>query len=170
MKNKNATQKLVLAALLAALTCVATMIIKIPSPLKGYMNLGDCVVLTAGWLLSPLYGFLAAGLGSALADIFSGYFVYAPVTFLIKGLMALAAWDIYKVLNKKTNNPVSRILSGFVAELIMIGGYYIFEGFMYGFEASLVNMPANAVQGIAGLVLGFALIKIFEKTKIPFQK
>lgn len=169
MKNKNATQKLVFAALLAALTCVATMIIKIPSPLKGYMNLGDCVVLTAGWMLSPLYGFLAAGLGSALADLFSGYFVYAPATFLIKGLMALAAWGIYKALNKKINSPVSRITSGFIAELIMIGGYYIFEGFMYGFEASLVNMPANAVQGVAGLVLGFALIKIFEKTKISFQ-
>lgn len=169
MKNKNATQKLVFAALLAALTCVATVIIKIPSPLKGYLNLGDCVVLTAGWLLSPLYGFLAAGLGSALADLFSGYFVYAPATFLIKGLMALAAWCTYKALNKKINNPVSRIISAVVAELIMIGGYYIFEGFIYGFEASLVNMPANAVQGVAGLVLGFALIKILEKTKISFQ-
>ena len=170
MNKKNATQKLVFAALLAALTCVATMIIKIPSPLKGYINLGDCVVLTAGWMLSPLYGFLAAGLGSALADLFSGYFVYAPATFLIKGLMALAAWGFYKMLSKKTNNPVSRIISAVVAELIMIGGYYIFEGFMYGFEASLVNMPANAVQGVAGLILGFALIKILEKTKIPFQK
>lgn len=169
MKNKNATQKLVFAALLAALTCVATVIIKIPSPLKGYINLGDCVVLTAGWMLSPLYGFLAAGLGSALADLFSGFFVYAPATFLIKGLMALAAWGIYKVLNKKINSPVSRIISAVVAELIMIGGYYIFEGFIYGFEASLVNMPANAVQGTAGLILGFALIKILEKTKISFQ-
>ena len=69
MKTKNATQRLVIAALIASLTCVATMIIKIPSPLKGYMNLGDSVVLVAGWMLSPLYGFLAAGIGSALADI-----------------------------------------------------------------------------------------------------
>ena len=67
------TKKIVMAALTAALACVATMIIKIPSPLKGYLNLGDCIVLTAGWLLSPTYGFLAAGLGSALADVFSGY-------------------------------------------------------------------------------------------------
>ena len=85
MKNKNATQKLVLAALLAALTCVATMIITIPSPLKGYLNLGDSVVLLAGWMLSPVYGFLAAGLGSALADMFSGYVIYAPATFVING-------------------------------------------------------------------------------------
>ena len=67
------TKKIVLAALMAALACVATMIIKIPSPLKGYLNLGDCIVLVSGWMLSPTYGFLAAGLGSALADVFSGY-------------------------------------------------------------------------------------------------
>ena len=169
MKSKNATQKIVLASMFAALACVATMVIKIPSPLKGYMNLGDCVVLTAGWMLSPLYGFLAAGLGSALADLFSGYAVYAPATFLIKGLMALAAWYIYKILNKKINSSVSRIISGFIAELIMIFGYYVFEGFLYGFSASLVNIPANAVQGAAGLILGVVLIKIFEKTKISFQ-
>ena len=166
MKTKNATQKIAVAALLAALTCVATMVIKIPSPLKGYLNLGDCVVLTAGWMLSPVYGFLAAGLGSVLADLFSGYVVYAPATFLIKGLMALVARFVYKALCGKIHSSISRIISGVLAEIIMVLGYYIFEGFMYGFSASLVNVPANAVQGIAGLVLGFVLIKIFEKTKI----
>lgn len=169
MKVKNSTQKLAVAALLAALTCIATMLIKIPSPLKGYLNLGDCVVLTAGWVLTPLYGFLAAGIGSALADVFSGYAIYVPATFLIKGIMALAAWFIFKILSKKINNPVSHIISGFVAEVIMVLGYYVFEGFMYGFSASLVNVPANAVQGAAGLILGFLLIKIFEKTKISYQ-
>ena len=166
MKTKNTTQKIAVAALLAALTCVATMVIKIPSPLKGYLNLGDCVVLTAGWMLSPVYGFLAAGLGSALADLFSGYVVYAPATFLIKGLMALVARFVYKALCGKIYSSISRLISGVLAEIIMVLGYYIFEGFMYGFLPSLVNIPANAVQGIAGLVLGFVLIKIFEKTKI----
>ena len=169
MKIKNTTQKIVIASMFAALACVATMIIKIPTPLKGYINLGDCVVLLAGWMISPVYGFLAAGLGSALADVFSGYFVYAPVTFLIKGLMALAAFYIYKLLSKKINNLVSRLISAFAAEVIMILGYYVFEGFMYGFGASLVNMPANIIQGTAGLVLGSVLIKIFEKTTISFQ-
>lgn len=166
MKTKNTTQKIAVTALLAALTCVATMVIKIPSPMKGYLNLGDCVVLTAGWMLSPVYGFLAAGLGSALADLFSGYVVYAPATFLIKGLMALVARFVYKALCGKIYSSISRIISGVLAEIIMVLGYYIFEGFMYGFSASLVNVPANAIQGVAGLVLGFVLIKIFEKTKI----
>ena len=79
---KTRTQKIVMSSLLAALACVATMIIKIPSPLNGYINLGDCVVLLSGWLLPPVYGFVAAGLGSALADIFSGYIIYAPATFV----------------------------------------------------------------------------------------
>ena len=158
-----------MAALMAALACVATMIIKIPSPLKGYLNLGDCIVLTAGWLLSPTYGFLAAGLGSALADVFSGYVTYAPATFIIKGLMALIAFYGFKLLNKKIGNLPSRIISGIVAEIVMILGYFVFEGVLYGFIPSAVNIPANGVQGIAGLIIGVILIKVFEKSKITLE-
>lgn len=166
--QNNTTQRIVMAALLAALTCVATMIIKIPSPLKGYLNLGDCVVLLAGWMLSPTYGFLAAGLGSALADIFSGYVTYAPATFVIKGLMALIAFYGFKLLHSKLGNISSRIISGTVAEVVMVAGYFIFEGFLYGFGPSLVNIPANVIQGIAGLIIGTILVKVFEKSKITF--
>lgn len=164
--SKNRIQKMVLAAMLAALVCIATMIIKIPSPLKGYINLGDCVVLLCGWCLSPVYAFLAAGIGSAIADIFSGYVIYAPVTFAIKGIMALLAFCIFNIISKKTNDVLSRIIGGIVAETVMVLGYFLFEGFMYGFGASVVNIPPNAVQGVAGIVLGTLLIKVFEKNKI----
>ena len=156
------TQKIVLTALLASRTCVSTMIIKIPSPLKGYINLGDCVVLLCGWLLSPVYGFLAAGIGSALADVFSGYILYAPATFVIKGLMALVAY----LLSRKSQKLPFLIISGFVAEVIMIAGYFIFEGFMYGFIPSLVNIPANAIQGVVGLILGIVIVRVFKKSNI----
>lgn len=169
MNTKNTTQKIVIAATLAALTCVATMIIKIPSPLKGYINLGDCVVLLAGWSLAPIYGFLAAGLGSALADLLSGYVMYVPATFVIKGVMALISYYGFKLLNKRVGNFPSQIVSGVVAEIWMIVGYFIFEGFLYGFAPSVVNIPANGVQGIAGLILGCVLIKIVEKNKISLK-
>ena len=165
----NATKRIVTASMLAALVCVATMIIKIPSPLKGYINLGDCVVLLSGWLLSPLYGFLAAGIGSALADVFSGYIAYAPATFVIKGLMAIIAYFGFRLLHKRLGSFSSRIISGTLSEIIMILGYFIFEGFLYGFVPSLVNIPANAVQGVAGLIIGTILIKVFEKNKIILQ-
>lgn len=164
MKTK--TQKIVTAAMLASLCCVATMIIKIPSPLKGYINLGDCVVLLSGWLLSPMYGFLAAGIGSALADIISGYLVYAPVTFVIKGIMAIIACFCFNSIKNKSGNIISRIIGGILAEITMIAGYFVFEGFMYGFGPSAVNIPANGIQGIAGIIIGLILVKFFEKTKI----
>ncbi len=167
--TSNTTKRIVIAAMVAALTCVATMIIKIPSPLKGYLNLGDCVVLLAGWMLNPVYGFLAAGLGSALADLFSGYVVYAPATFVIKGLMALVAFYGFKLLHNKIGNLPSRIITGFVAEVVMILGYFLFEGVLYGFGPSVVNIPANGVQGVAGLILGCLLVKVFENSKISLQ-
>ena len=160
------TKRIVLAALMAALTCIATIIIKIPSPLKGYLNIGDCVVLVTGWILSPVFAFLAAGLGSALADILSGYLIYAPITFLIKGCMAIVASYSFRLLRKRSNVLASRIIGGFVAEIIMIFGYYLFEGILYGYVSSAVNIPANGVQGAAGLILGIALIKIVDKSKI----
>lgn len=164
------TKKLVTAALFAALACVATMIIKFPSPLKGYLNIGDCIVLLCGWMLSPVYGFVAAGLGSGLADLLSGYLVYAPATFIIKGLMALIACYTFKLIHKSLgHNLPARIVSGILAEIVMVLGYYVFEGFMYGFVASAVNIPANAIQGIVGLILGTILITAFEKSKITIE-
>ena len=162
---KTTTQKIVFSSLFTALVCVATMIIKIPSPLKGYLNLGDGVILLAAWMLPLPYGMIAAGLGSALADIFSGYVIYAPATFVIKALMAAVAYYFYKLSAKKIKNTLSRVLSGFFAEIVMILGYFLFEGVLYGFVPSLVNIPANAVQGIAGILIGVILITILEKQK-----
>lgn len=160
------TKTLVSAAMLASLTCVATMIIKIPSPVKGYLNLGDCVVLLAGWMLPPGYAFLAAGLGSALADLFSGYAAYVPATFVIKGTMAVIAIFAYRRLEERLGVRPARILSGVLAETEMVLGYFLFESILYGAAPSAVNIPANAVQGAAGLILGIALLKTFEKTDI----
>ena len=158
------TKKIVMSALLAALVCVATMIIRLPSPLGGYLNLGDGIVLLCGWLLSPVYGFLAAAIGSGLADILSGYVVYAPVTFVIKGVMALLAFYIAKKMH--TRPLTAKLVGGIAAEVVMVGGYLLFESCIYGFVPSLVNVPANAVQGLAGLIIGLLLVRIFEKYHI----
>lgn len=171
VKEKNAqmnakTKKIVMAALLTALTCVATMIIKIPSPLHGYLNLGDCIVLIAGWMLAPGYGFLAAGLGSALADVLSGYVLYAPVTFVIKGSMALIAFACLRLMHRRLGRFPSRLIGGALAEVFMVLGYFVFEGFYYGFGPSLVNVLPNAVQGVAGLTIGSILFKVLEKANL----
>ena len=163
------TKRIVITALMAAMVCVATMIIKIPSPMQGYLNIGDCIVLLCGWLLGPGYGFVAAGLGSALADLFSGYISYAPVTFLIKGFMALIVFACFQLMDKRIGRLPSQIIGAVLAEMLMVLGYYAFEGLLYGFVASSVNIPANAVQGAAGLILGILLVKVFERLKITLD-
>jgi uncharacterized membrane protein len=163
------TKKIVMAALMAAMACVATMIIKIPSPMQGYINLGDCIVLLCGWMLAPGYAFFAAGIGSALADVFSGYVIYAPATLVIKGVMALIAFAVYKLLSARLGKFPAQIIGALLAEIFMAVGYFVFEGFLYGFAPSAVNLPANAVQGAAGLILGLALVKLFEKMKITLD-
>ncbi len=97
-------RKLVMAALFAALTTVMTMVIRIPSPMSGYVNLGDCAVLLSAWILGPGLGCAAAGIGSMLADLL-GYPLYAPGTLVVKGLMALAAGLLFRRLRRGGELP-----------------------------------------------------------------
>ena len=158
-KNKNEKiLLLVLAGLFAAIVTVSTMLIRIPTPTKGYINLGDCFVNVAGWLLGPLYGGAAAGIGSSLSDLFAGYNVYVVPTLVIKGLMAVVAFAAYKALSKKTPNLVGRIVSAIAAELVMIVGYAAFEAVLYGSVATaLTGVAGNVVQGIGGVAFGVLL-------------
>ena len=73
------------------------------------------------------------------------------------------------MLSNKSGKLVSQIIGGLVAEIIMVALYYLFEGFLYGFVPSLVNIPANAVQGVVCLILGTVLIKILDKLKVSVE-
>ena len=127
--------------------------------MQGYIHLGDAIVLLCGWTLGPIYGVAAAAVGSALADMLSGYLVYAPATFVIKGLSALVGWLVYILMSKKKKSIWGLVISAIAAELLMVALYYVFEGFMYGFAASLVNIPANLIQGAGGVIFGTVLMK-----------
>lgn len=153
--------KLVMAAMFASLVCVATMVIKVPTPTNGYVNLGDCIVLLSGWLLGPVYGALAAAIGSCLADLFAGYPTYAVATFVIKGLVALLAYVIYR-----RKNVILAIVSAILAELFMVLGYFLFEWFFMGYGiGAAVGIPGNLVQGAVGAALALILLNVFTQNK-----
>ena len=166
-------QRLVMAALFAALCCVSTMIIQIPSPMNGYVNPGDCFVLLSGWLLGPLYGTLAAGIGSMLADLFTGYAHYALATFLIKGAMALTAYLLCKKLGAvlKDRKLLPMLLSAVSAECIMVVGYYFFAGLILGKGlgalGAAASVPGNIMQGAVGAVLAILIMSLLRKQHIP---
>ena len=158
--NDKKTRRLILTALFTALTCVATLIIRIPTPSKGYVNLGDCMVLMSAWVLEPAYGAAAAGIGSMLADVFASYTAYAPATLVIKALMAVAAALIFKAGAKSGKAAASRFLGGAAAEIIMVGGYFLFEAVLYGAATGALGIPANIGQGIFGLVSAIVLYRV----------
>ena len=149
---------LVLSGLLAAFVAVATMLIHIPTPTKGYVNLGDCFVNLSAWLLGPIYGAFAAGIGSAMADLFLGYTVYAPVTFVIKALMEVVSFHVFRQIAKRTNGFFARTIAAVSAELLMVFGYFLFEWLLYrSFGASIVGVPANLMQGVGGVAISVPL-------------
>lgn len=150
-------KKLVLAAVLTALTCVGTMVIKIPT-LHGYLHPGDGFVLLSGFLLGPMPGAAAAGLGSGLADLFAGYTIYAPGTLVIKGVTALVTALIY---HKRKSLPFA-LLGGVVGELIMAAGYFLYESAVFG-DGAAAAIPGNLVQGAAGIVISLILLPLLKK-------
>ena len=161
---------LVLGGVLAAFVTVSTMIIRIPTPTKGYINLGDCFVNISAWLLGPVYGASAAGIGSALADLLSGYTVYAPATLVIKALMAVVSYLVFRHLAKQSNGVIAMLIASISAELVMTAGYFLFESFLYrSVAASVVGVPANLVQGIGGVVFSVVLHRVLL-SRIPAVK
>ena len=159
------TKKLVMTALFMALTMVATMFIRIPLPL-GYVNLGDVFVLLSVFILGPVYGTIAAGIGSGLADLF-GYITYAPGTLIIKSAMALVSWLIYKLLSKATGKEMlGEIVGGILGALVMATGYFFYEiMFFTTAGVAIVNAPWNLLQGGVGVALSVIIIRVLKATK-----
>ena len=137
---KDNLKKHVITALFAALTFAATMAVRIPSS-----------------------GFLAAGIGSALADLLGGYFVYVPITFLIKGLVALCCGLIFQKAGRHPRLRLPAVAAGGIVDILLVaGGYCLCEAFLYGLPAALAGVPANLVQGVSGLIISLILYPILS--------
>lgn len=178
-QNMDRTKKLIFTALFAALTCVGTMIIKIPTPTNGYIHPGDGFVLLSGLILGPIWGAFAAGLGSALSDFIGGYFIYVPATFIIKALTAFVGYYTFIFLQKliQSGNLVLKLaISGLVGETVMVLGYFIFEIFTLSVLndssvtaasiAAAASIIPNIVQALFGVIIGSVLYPILNK-KLP---
>lgn len=156
-------KKLVYTALFMALCCIATILIQIPLvATNGYIHLGDAFVILSGIILGKKYGGFAAGVGSAFADLFTGYAYFAPVTFLIKFLTAFSAAVIYKrVTALHINKMFAVILCGISAAVIVTGGYFIYCYITVG-PAAILSVPGNIIQGLSGLIISFLLYPVLD--------
>ena len=97
MNNKSTitTRKIVITALMAALTVAGSAIrVTLPIDIAGTtsFHLGNIMCALSGLLLGPWYGGLAAGLGSAIYDIMNPLYISECwITFLTKGAYGLVA-------------------------------------------------------------------------------
>jgi uncharacterized membrane protein len=146
--------------ILAALTTVATMIIQIPTPqTRGYINLGDTMVMLSAVLFGPAVGAAAGGIGSALADLASGYAHWAPFTLVIKGIEGMIAG-----LFSMRRRPILTIIGTIIAGAEMVLGYFIVECFIYGLGGALAEVPGNSFQAASGIIFSNIVGKIIKKT------
>jgi uncharacterized membrane protein len=157
--NTDQLKKFIIAALMSALTCLTTFIIKVPSP-TGYIHPGDSFVILSGIILGPVYGALSAGIGSLLADILAGYPQYALATLIIKALTALVCSLVFRKLKRRIYSViVAGVFGGFIVTL----GYFAVEYFMYGFGGALSGVPLNVVQNIFGIILSTILYPLLYR-------
>lgn len=138
--KKSVTFNLVLTALFAALACACTLVISIPMPTGGYVNIGDAIVYIAAIVVGPFYGGAAGAIGACIADIILGYAFYAPATFIIKGIEGIVCGIMYFAVLPKAKPFVRRLVSMLAAGIVMSIGYFLFDWAIVGFVAALYNL------------------------------
>lgn len=152
------SKKMILTALLIALVTVTTMVVNIPLPgVKGYVNIGDTVVLLSGLIFGPAVGALAGALGSGLADLLLGYAYWAPWTFIIKGLEGFLAGWLFVRFKRAT------LLVAGLSAAIMVVGYFLVGILYYGFGPALASLPGDLLQGGVSVILCLVLLPSLRK-------
>ena len=151
------TREIAISAIMASLVCATTMLIQFPIPAtQGFFNVGDAMVMVAAITFGPIVGFFAGGIGSSLADLIGGWYVWVPFTLVIKGLEGFLAGSIM-VLDEEDHGVKKRVVAWIVAGSEMVVGYFLVQYYMYGLGAALTEMPFNILQMVVGGILGIPL-------------
>ena len=155
MKNKQAisTKKIVLVALMAALTVVGSGLrITIPVDIGGNtaFHLGNIMCALSGILLGPWLGGLAAGLGSAIYDMTNPMYISeAWLTFLMKGVYGLLP-GLTMLLWKKNWGVIKAAIAAATGAIAYAALYLLKNYLKYTFVELLV--PAAAMVKVAGKI------------------
>ena len=188
MNQKMTTKKIVLTGLLAALTCVGSALrITIPLDIAGTtsFHLGNILCALSGILLGPWWGGLAAGLGSAIYDMFNPLYISECwMTFILKFVYGLAAGLVIRC-GKDDHWGYVRALLATIAGAVAYAALYLAKGYFYsglllhGLEpaAALVTvigkLPATcfnmAVAIIIAPVLALAIRKSLHKQHLDTE-
>ncbi len=160
-------------AMMICIIMVSIALFRIPIPFtQGYVNLSDAMVFMGVIILGWKYGAVAAGMGSMLGDLLSGFPMWAPWSLAIKAGMAIIFGLIIrsacaeKAVSSRRFMTVE-ILGMILAGCFMCAGYYFAEGIMYGnWVVALLGIPWNAGQALLGTTLAVVLSHTLGNTSL----
>ena len=162
-----------MTAMMVCIIMVSIALFRIPIPFtQGYVNLSDAMVFMAVIILGWKYGAVAAGLGSMLGDLMSGFAMWAPWSLGIKAVMAVIfGLIIQSVAARKAVSGRAfvsvEVVGMIIAGLFMTGAYFIAEGIMYGnWPVAMLGIPWNIAQFAVGAALAVALNTALARTSL----
>ncbi|MHA1819253.1 MAG: ECF transporter S component [Promethearchaeota archaeon] len=163
-KTQSKAYKTAIITVMTSLTTVMTMIIAVYIPSSnGFFNIGESMVYLSALLFGPIIGGISGGVGSAIADLFLGYYQYAPGTLVIKGLEGFIVGTLFKILkntneNKKDSWTRIIIISALVSIAILVIGLMFYIG---SAEISGFNNAWSFVTNFNSIIWYIAAISSF---------
>jgi len=155
-------------SILAAVTAVLTIVVRIPTPAKGYINFGDVAIVFTAITLGPVSGMLAGGLGTAVSDVLSGFANFAPISLVVHGLQGLLVGLIVRI---RPSSLWLQILAGIAGTIVMAGGYLAAEAlFISGIGPALAEVPLNLIQAVVGVILGILVSAAVVRAYPPVRQ
>lgn len=156
LKNEK-VRYITLLGLLMAILIIATSVAKFAIPKPGiYFNLGEAVIYFVALAYGSKTGAILGGFGSALSDILAGFPVWAPITLVVKGIEAFVVGYVYK----KTGKSIISVLCG---AIVMLIGYAVSAGLLYGIGAVPLEFAGDIVQVAVGAIIGILLFNRLNK-------
>ena len=161
MKNKKLLN-MVYTAMFTAMIFALTRFIQIPVA-SGYVHFGDALIYIVASTLGGVWALFAAALGAMLADLTSGFAVYAPATIIIKILIALP----FVLINKKSEKiltPISALLTILSGAITVLG--YFAADLIIDKAYAVVDIPGNAIQAAGSAILFIVISAAFDAAKL----
>lgn len=157
---------LAVTAVMTAITFALTRVVQVPTPVVGYIHLGDVGVFFSAYAFGPWVGAVAGGLGTALADLTSPYAQWAIFSLLIHGAQGWAAgW-----ISARWQNLRGLLLAAVVGGIIVVVGYLLAGTILVGFGAALTEVPLNIVQVAAGAIVSVPLFAAVRQAYPPILR
>ncbi len=153
-------------AVYTALVYAATVAVQIYQPATGgYFNLGEAVIYLAALLRGPVVAGVAGGVGAALADLSTGYAIFAPATLVVKFLEGYAAGLLAAKMRGWGRRKAGLLAGAGYAALIIVFGLFYWSGRAYYGPESFLGVELNspvvelplALWVIIGLALGIGI-------------